>query len=345
LPRTMNEKVKIAIFLLAIITIWNVDVHSCSNNNRILGENATMIMGNTKVNLEMFNGKQATVDSLLSQSKTGTNTNEPIATEWVPHIVEMTSDTDPIPPNQLHTRNKTWGDLQLGFIASLLASFVAAMISIIVGYSLAKSKEYCFNRKFGRFFGGYWPSKNYTFVLDYYKGSGHPTKNMGSCNAFILSYLSPVFERHTGRHPHVIMDDGSINWQQTLLVIGSPSTNSITKGVLTNNQYVKFIGTTNNAQEIEVLLGNYTGPSLTPANGHYGIVLKLNNPYSSGHFLFVLAGLTNESTSAAGLLLRERWANILSQISDKEFLIVFEVDIPGQDQTYKTVYTSPDISI
>lgn len=224
---------------------------------------------------------------------------------------------------------------------NLLASFIAAIFLIASGYSLAKWKNYRFNRRFGKFFGGYHCRKAICFVLDYYKASQHPTINMGSSNAFILSYLSPVLEKYLGIYPPVVLDDDFKDWEQSLILLGSPFTNCVTKKALENNKCIKFIGSQDNANAIDILLPSYKGNSLNLRDGHFGIILKLKNPFSDGHFLFFLAGLTNEATSAAGLLLRKNWEKILKELGNKEFLIAFKVDLPGEDQTYKVIFSYP----
>ncbi len=243
--------------------------------------------------------------------------------------------------NYLGISNKTWNDLSLGFSTSVLASFFAALVSLIFGYFLATYRGYWFKRRFGRFFGGYHTRKAFTFILDHYRGSHHPTTEMGSCNAYILTYLSPLFDKYIGKYPNVVLDNDFKDWEQTLVLLGSPFTNSVTKKSLVNNKYLKFTGKDDSAESIEILTPDYDGPPLRTAKGHHGVVLKLVNPYSKGHSLFFLAGLTNESTSAGGLFLRKHWIKILKAIGESEFLIVYQVELPGEDQTFKILYTHP----
>jgi len=217
------------------------------------------------------------------------------------------------------------------------------MIDYIVNCP-AKLKDYWFKRNFSKIFGGF-RDRKFTFVLDYYKNPNHVTFNMGSCNAFVLTYLSPLFDKYIGDYPNVILEKDLDNYHQTLILLGSPYTNNVTAGLLKNNKYVRFSGNQDQAKGIEILVTGYDKGPLLTEKGHYGIVLKLKNKYSDEHFLFFLAGLTNESTSAAGLLLRKNWDKIRKSIGRDEFLIVFKVDIPGDDTTYNVLFTQPRISM
>ncbi|MGX9728874.1 MAG: hypothetical protein ACTFAK_16640 [Candidatus Electronema sp. VV] len=237
---------------------------------------------------------------------------------------------------------KTWSNLEVGVAGSVIASCLTAAFSMSWFYSCECCETWKFKKTFGEFFGGCKDNKKYTFVIDHYRSSDHQTTNMGSCNAYILTYLSPLFDKYIGSYPTVVLDDNLKDWEQTLVVLGSPSTNIVAKKAMKNNEYLKFTGTDDHAESIEIIIPGYDGPQLQTKDGHYGIVLKLANPYSKGHFLFFLAGLTNESTSAGGLLLRKHWEKIRKEIKESEFLVVYKVDLPGEDQTFKILYTYPE---
>ena len=220
-----------------------------------------------------------------------------------------------------------------------------SVLDYIINWN-AKLKEYCFRKKFGKIFGG-GRERKFTFVLDYYKNPIQVTFNMGSCNAFILTYLSPLFDRFIGKYPNVILDKDfdSGDHHQTFILLGSPFINDAAARLLENNKYVRFKGIQDQAKSIEIIVPGYNKGPLQVEKGHYGIVLKLNNKYSDENFLFFLAGLTNESTSAAGLLLLENWDKIRKSVGRQQFLILFEVDKPGNDTTYKVLFTDPDMPL
>ena len=238
------------------------------------------------------------------------------------------------------TSDNTWHEFSVGVIASV----VAAILSLIWGFFYRTILDCWRNGRFRKFFGG---CKAFTFILDYYKNQNRSIE-MGYCNAKILNYLSPLFSKHTGRYPNVVLDSDVmkandiiiIDWEQTLVLFGSPATNDVTKKMITE-KYVKFIYEQDEAKIIKIINTDYQGEPLDVKNGHYGVVQKLDNHYSKGYFLFFLAGLTNQATSAGGLLLRNNWRKILKNTGKDEFLIAYKVLEPGIDQSYEILHTDP----
>lgn len=172
---------------------------------------------------------------------------------------------------------------------------------------------------------------------------------MGSSNTYVLSYLSPIIERFTQKTPNIILDSefkGKFNnCDQSLILTGSPFTNQITGIILNDNKDIIFSGNQDNAVSFSLRTENGQNRIYKTLDGHFGILMKLNNKYSKAHNFIILAGLTNEATSAAGYLLKSKWKSIVREIGSQDFIIVFKVEIPRQDHSLDILYKKPDFNL
>lgn len=161
---------------------------------------------------------------------------------------------------------------------------------------------------------------------------------LSTCIIRIVSYCASTFTEHrkNGRSIPIVTDEQALNrWNGTFLTFGSSDSNIKTYDIetLTEQDYYQF---TFGPQGYRRITAN--GRDFDPSpDKDYGIILKLKNPHSSGHLLFVCAGFGEWGTSGAAYYLLRRWKELYKKFGTKEFFGLIEVS-PGSDESARIIY-------
>jgi hypothetical protein len=200
------------------------------------------------------------------------------------------------------------------------------------------------NRKFRKFFGpAAYDGENIYAVVDPFSHPSPPHSTryikhflgrkpdlpiigvndvLGICVVRIVAYCASAFSEHRkeGRSITIVKDSDAISsWDGTYLAFGSSDSNIRTFEIetLKEQTFYKFDFGPHGYRRITV--GNHyfdSGP-----RQDFGIILKMLNPYSSGHLLFICAGLGEWGTSGAAHFLLGRWPDLYKRHKTSEFAV------------------------
>ena len=163
-----------------------------------------------------------------------------------------------------------------------------------------------------------------------------PSENvMGDSEIRSSNYLVGALSR-CGRCVSAEPDNkGLAQLDRTIVALGSPSSNEVTRLVLSEplNRFLEF------GQDGAFICDMETGARFSgfrpPIRKDYGMILRIPNDRFPGRFFFVCAGLGDWGTSGASWFLSSNW-NYLRSMYPGGFGVVVEVDI-GSDQSARLV--------
>jgi len=156
---------------------------------------------------------------------------------------------------------------------------------------------------------------------------------LGVSTMRFVSYATAAFSAISGssRPLSIITDyDAFPHWDGTYICYGSSDTNLKTREIeaLPEQHYFKLVfGTDGN--RCWVVDGKRFGAE---ENEDHGILLRMKNPHSPHHLLFVCAGLGEWGSSGAAFYLFNRWSELYRRFGTGDFCCVVRVTL-GSDQT------------
>lgn len=160
---------------------------------------------------------------------------------------------------------------------------------------------------------------------------------LGESTLRFVAYASAAFANlSNSRRPLAVVTDYDAfpRWNATFICYGSPDTNVKSREIehLPEQRFFRFPFGADGHRCWEVG-GRRFGHE---ANADHGILLRMRNPHSPGHFLFVCAGLSEWGSGGAAYYLFERWEILLKQFGENDFCCVLNVTLHS-DQSARVV--------
>lgn len=185
---------------------------------------------------------------------------------------------------------------------------------------------------------------NFRYVKRYHDGRvvklvGPTGKVVGECEVRAASYIINTLSTYRKTAVPVVDDaTGFRHLMRTFVALGSPSSNEMTDLILRepNNTFLEFKQTGDKCFIQEKETGKDFNGFQEPIKKDYGIVLKIPNLRSPGHFFFVCAGLGEWGTSGASWYLATKWRDLHLEFG-AAFGIIVEVEI-GSDDSARRVF-------
>jgi len=156
---------------------------------------------------------------------------------------------------------------------------------------------------------------------------------LGVSTIRFVSYTTAAFSAisGSGRPLPIVTDyDAFPAWEATYISYGSSDTNLKTREIeaLPEQHYFKLVFGSDGNRCWDV-----QGRRFAAEDGaDHGILLRMKNPHSRNHFLFVCAGLGEWGSSGAAYYLFSRWDELYKKFGVDDFCCVVKVAL-GSDQS------------
>lgn len=141
--------------------------------------------------------------------------------------------------------------------------------------------------------------------------------------ASLMSLLKPL----TPQTLEPISDKEKLDgWDRCLICIGSPLSNSKAKKLMEDidPSVVSWIEVPKDPYNQRLRVHGEL--FISTQKKDYGLILKIENKYSKGDFVLIIAGITQFGTKEAARYLKKKWKKLNNKADKKSFICVIKVD-------------------